>query len=124
MFTHLCTREKRALNTLAQAYRLLIVSVVFSYCCMVLMCLSETIFTNLNKHTDLSSLLFSHMELVCCHNAWSRSSFIERFAGSCGTASPEVLEGTRVQNFDNVGPSGELHDMVNTLFNVLQLFLM
>ena len=33
--------------------------------------------------------------------------------------------GTRVLNFDNVGPSGELHDKVKELyiFNVLLLFL-
>ena len=30
--------------------------------------------------------------------------------------------GTRVLNFDNVGPSGELHD-VKELFNILLLFL-
>ena len=32
--------------------------------------------------------------------------------------------GTRVLNFDNIGPSGELHDMVKELINVLLLFLM
>ena len=32
--------------------------------------------------------------------------------------------GTRVLNFDNFGPSGELHDMVKKLMNVIQLFLM
>ena len=60
MFTHLCTTEKRALNSLTQAFRLLIVSVVFSYYCIVLMyynvaydtCLSEIILTNMNK-TDV-----------------------------------------------------------------------
>ena len=31
--------------------------------------------------------------------------------------------GTRVLNFDNVGPSGELHDKVKGLFKVLLLFL-
>ena len=29
---------------------------------------------------------------------------------------------TRVLNFDNVGPIGELHDKVKELFNVLLLF--
>ena len=37
VFTHLCTTKKRALNILTQAFRLLIVSVVFSYYCIVLM---------------------------------------------------------------------------------------
>ena len=32
--------------------------------------------------------------------------------------------GTRVLNFDNVGPSGELHDMMQELINVLLLILM
>ena len=32
--------------------------------------------------------------------------------------------GTRVLNFDNVGPIGELHGMVRELNNVLLLFLM
>ena len=72
------------------------------------------------------------MELVSCHNSlllgyteitWSRSSFIECFAGACGTASPEVLVDTRVLNLDNVGMSGELHDKVKLLFNVLLLIL-
>ena len=31
--------------------------------------------------------------------------------------------GTQVLNFDNVGPSGELHDKVKELFTVLLLFL-
>ena len=31
--------------------------------------------------------------------------------------------GTRVLNFDNVEPSGELHDKVKGLLNVLLLFL-
>ena len=31
--------------------------------------------------------------------------------------------GTRVLNFDNIGPSGELHVIVKELFNVLLLFL-
>ena len=31
--------------------------------------------------------------------------------------------GTRMLNFDNVGPSGELHDIVKELFNTLLLFL-
>ena len=31
--------------------------------------------------------------------------------------------GTRVLIFDNVGPSGELHDIVKELFNILLLFL-
>ena len=30
--------------------------------------------------------------------------------------------GTRMLHFDNVGPSGELHDMVKGLFNVLLFF--
>ena len=91
---------------------------------------------NLNKPEDpcgsiliCPHLLFSHMELVSCPdslllgytiNYWSRSSFIECFAGACGTASPEVLVGTRVLNLDNVG---ELHDKVKGLFNVLLLNL-
>ena len=29
--------------------------------------------------------------------------------------------GTRVLNFDKVGPTGELHDMMKHLINVLQL---
>ena len=32
--------------------------------------------------------------------------------------------GTRVLNFDNVGSSGELNDIVKKLFNILLLFLM
>ena len=51
----------------------------------------------------------------------SRSSFIKGFAGACGTASPEVLVGTRVLNLDNVGMSGELHDKVKKSFSVLLL---
>ena len=31
--------------------------------------------------------------------------------------------GTLVLNFDNVGPSGELHDIVKELYNILLLFL-
>ena len=31
--------------------------------------------------------------------------------------------GTRVLNLDNVGPSRELHDKVNELFNVLPIIL-
>ena len=49
--------------------------------------------------------------------------FIECFVGACGTASPEVLVGTRVLNLDNVAMSGELHDKVKELFHLLLLII-
>ena len=71
------------------------------------------------------------MELVSCHN-----SFLLGYTEITGpvlllsndshvlVVLLQVLVGTRMLNFDNVGPSGELHDIVKELFNILLVFLL
>ena len=60
------------------------------------------------------------MELVSFHNSLLLGYTV--FLLSNDSHVLVVLLHTRL-NFDNVGPSGELHDIVKELFNILLLFL-